>query len=226
MGVSYVKFCPQCQTTNNVETQACVKCGHKFRSQFQVPVSEKTVALSDVDLPPMGHEPGDMPRTPTITPRRRPRPLRRLALVILGITLIGTAVRFGGHAAMTKTAAPPPSPAPAASASFQPYEVVFKGDTQGYPAPLATQSPNDLQRYQPSGADENSVRLYNAGRIMLVYPGTTARVLQEGKDWQRVVLLDGSHRGENGYVHPQFVQRPGTAALPSTNLLPTTGITQ
>lgn len=221
MSVSYVKFCPQCQTTNNMDAAACVKCGHKFRTHFDPPVSEKTVAMTGGVLPqfPDGAD-AHIPAPPAPIPlRRRARPGRRMALTVVCLAL-AAALRFGGHVARSGDQAPVRRPVPPASApSFRPYDVAFRSDAQGLPAPLATQSPDDLGRYKADGADTASVGLYRAGRIVLVYPGTVARVVEEGANWRRVTLQSGSHRGASGYVASAAVLRPADASPDAGSLL-------
>ena len=207
MSVTYVKFCPHCQTTNGVDASACVKCGHKFRTQFQPPVSEKTVAMDSDSLPQIAREPGPAMPPPSAPARRPRRFVRKLVGLALCVCLGLAALRFGSHVARSVTVTPNVErPAP-----FQPYGVVFTSDAQGYPVPLATQSADDLQRYQPAGADPVSVGLYHAGRIVLVYPGTSGRVTEDGAGWRRVTLLSGAHQGASGFVAAASVQRPPDA---------------
>lgn len=219
LSVSYVKFCPQCKTTNNVDTTACVKCGHKFRTHFEAPVSEKTVAMTGDVLAQFapGAEAG-IPVPPPTPIRRRPRPGRRLAFAALCVVLAGAALRFGSHVARSGDPVPVRPPA-AQAAAFRPYDVVFHSDAQGLPVPLATQSPDDLGRYKPDGADTASVGLYRAGRIVLVYPGTLAQVIEENATWRHVTLQSGAHQGASGYVGAASVERPADAPQNPADLL-------
>lgn len=213
MSVSYVKFCPQCETTNSINAEACVKCGRKFHTQFQPPVSEKTVAMGINSLPQSARasEPA-MP--PPVAPARRPRRfVRKFALLALCAIVAFVALRFGAHVAQSVKPG-------AAGPAFQPYTVVFQSDTQGYPVPLATQSADDLLRYKPAGADSVSVGLYQAGRIVLVYPGTSAQVTEDGDGWRRVTLLDGQRKGLSGFVGGSSVQRTLNTAQNPAGALP------
>ncbi len=221
MSVSYVKFCPQCKTTNNVDTATCVKCGHKFRTHFEAPVSERTVAMTgDVLAQFAASAQSGIPAPPSAPARRRPRPGRRLAIAAIIVIAGGGALRIGSHGARSGDPSNTGSPAAITPTSaFRPYDVVFQSDSQGLPVPLATQSPDDLGRYKPDGADTASVGLYRAGRIVLVYPGTVAQVLEEGAAWRRVSLRSGAHQGASGYVGAASVQRPSESARSPVGLL-------
>ncbi|MDQ2687140.1 MAG: hypothetical protein M3Y28_04660 [Armatimonadota bacterium] len=219
MSVTYVKFCPQCKTTNPVDAPACVKCGRKFHTQFQPPVSEKTVAMDSASLPQIAREHGlAMPTPQPSAPARRPRRfVRKFIGLAVCAALAFAALHFGSHLARNAAVAPSVEH----TTAFQPYTVVFQSDAQGYPVPLATKSADDLLRYKPAGADPASVGLYHAGRIVLVYPGTSAQVTEEGAGWRRVTLQSGSRKGLSGFVGGSAVQRTlDTARNPGSALPP------
>ncbi len=235
MSVSYVKFCPRCQTTTSVETQTCVKCGHQFRTHFQPPVSEKTIAmtaaaLSQADTPPAeafprerhslngnGHRPAPA--------RRRLRP--RLLLVCL-VAILAAGALFGGlrlsHGRDRVAARKAPPEKTVAREQMPSQEVVIQGDAQGRPAALATQSPNDLERWQatasaatsdsPQASDNPAhVRLYLSGQIALLPPGTHVRALQGQGAIRRVQILDGPHQGATGYISSADIAQPTDLSL-------------
>lgn len=214
MSVTYVKFCPHCETTNGVDAPACVKCGHKFRTQFQPPVSERTIAMTGDVLPQLEPDSDSPPMPAPVRSRRRPRFLGKAIILGLCAVVAFGAMRFGSHVARSVTPnAGTASPSPS-------YSVVFRGDAQGYPVPLATQSADDLRLYKPDGADSVSVGLYHAGRIVLVYPGTSAKVTQEGTDWHRVTLLSGARQGMSGFVNVASVQKLPDPNQDPGNVLP------
>ena len=224
MSVSYVKFCPRCQTTTSVETPVCAKCGHQFRTQFDPPVSEKTIAMtSATPLPaaPQASRPqrNGYAQAPSGRPTapRRPRLRPRRLLMLLGAILAVTALYSGYHLAHGRDQVAPgdsamPQPA------FQPYEVVFKDAPQNQPAPLAPHDPRDLLRWQitakaatrnnaDSTDDPARVHLYLSGQIALISSGTQARVLQDQGEWPRVQILSGRHQGLTGYINRSDVNR-------------------
>lgn len=217
MSVTYVKFCPQCKTTNRVDAPACVKCGRKFHTQFQPPVSEKTVAMNSDSLPQVAREPDPVMPTTVASARRPRRFARKLVGLALCAALAFAALHFGSHLARPAAVAPGVE----RPTAFQPYDVIFQSDAQGYPVPLATQSADDLHRYKPAGADPASVGLYHAGRIVLVYPGTSAQVTEEGAGWRRVTLQSGPRKGISGFVGDSAIQRTlNTAQNPGSALPP------
>jgi hypothetical protein len=232
VGISYVKFCPQCKTTTAVETQVCIKCGHQFRTHFQVPESERTVAMTSADLPEgalsaAGTQAGFQPFPELPRPPRRRFPFRLLgfvtALALLGVLIASALAHWSlgaDHPRPLNSGMPPMAAMVAQAAGSGSYEVIFTAGAQGLPAALAPHSPQDLHDYKPAGDDPDSVHLYQSGRIMLVYPGTQARVVQEGDGWRRVVLLDGSHKGETGYVARDVVARASEIPTVPEDILP------
>lgn len=210
MGVSYVKFCPRCQTTTAVDSALCPNCGYQFRTHFQPPASEKTIAMTSV---PEGERPplGPSPLQETLSDRR---PILRPRLVLLGAIVLAL---FGLiYGALTRHSQ---QNAPVSRAAFQPYEVVIKSDSQGHPAPVATEAVADLQQWQATqppqtnsddpavGDDPARVHLYFSKRIVLIPPGTSGRVLLEQGPWRRVQILDGLYRGTTGFISQDLVSR-------------------
>jgi len=223
VSVTYVKFCPTCQTSTALDTAICAHCGHQFRSHLVAPVSEKTIAMTAPHAP-AGPQTGFPPVPPVSGPRVRvPRPL--LALVsglILVSLLIGVLVHHtaSGRQAVRDGAslmAAPDSP---------PFDAVFHPAPGEQMIPVATRKAGDLQRWlqlqqQASarnlGAGEKSdypetVHLYLSGRILLIESGTPARVLAERGAWRQVRILGGAHGGATGFALRQALLRPGKTA--------------
>lgn len=239
MSVSYVKFCPRCQTTTAVGTQVCVKCGHQFRTHFQPPVSERTIAMTsalhqrksdDAEGGPQEREQPQTSESLQAPPQPRFRP--RLLLICL-VTALAIGALFGGFrlsqghnhvASVANISEKNPGSASAATA-----DMIIRGDSSGRPAALAAQSPLDLQRWQETAAktSENPqasdspahVHLYLSGRIALISPGTTVRVLSGDGALRRVQILDGLHQGAVGYINSTDVGQPtGFSLIPAPGL--------
>lgn len=223
MGVSYVKFCPRCQTTTGVDVAICPNCGHRFRTHFQPPVSEKTVAMTSPFAPA-----GDYSQIPAEDAGRLPFRIPRIFLLAL-LLLTAAGITLGIKARHAQQAAPArPIITPSA---FQPYSVVFKGGGPDRSQPVATHSLDDLIHWenarsphsQNAASSEDSparVHLYLSGRILLADAGTAARVIQEQGKWRKIEILDGPHRGATGYVSQDAVTQPGAFALTPSAPLP------
>jgi hypothetical protein len=236
VAISYVKFCPRCQTTMSVESPVCAKCGHQFRTQFDPPVSEKTISMT-VAVPASqtnsvsGSARNGRHQISTgrseVLPRPRLRPRR---LLILLVTITAAAVLYGGWQLSHGRDRVEPVSKPKQQTTFSSYEVVFKGASQGQPEPLALHDPQDLRRWQMTSRtatsnDPNStddpvhVHLYLSGQIALILSGTHARVLQEGDQWQRVEISDGPHQGLIGYVERADIQRVDVSSSPPSSTI-------
>jgi hypothetical protein len=215
LGVSYVKFCPRCQTTTGVDSALCPNCGHQFRTHFQPPVSEKTIAMTSVS------EADRRDRTETESdasdrPLLRPRWILLIAIVLAILGLVyGVLTRHAHEADISEKRLPAPTQA------FRPYLVTVTG-TPGGTAPVATRSVTDLQQWDESQARPDKtgtstsedtpthVRLYTSGRILLLTTGTSARVLIEQGDWRRIQILSGPNTGKTGFISRNHVLRtPG-----------------
>jgi len=223
VSVTYVKFCPTCQTSTALDTAICAHCGHQFRSHLVAPVSEKTISMTAASVP-ASQQTGYQAMPPAQKPRVRvPRPL--LALVG-GLALVSLLI----GALVQHTAAPRQAVRDGASLmrvpDSPPYDAVFHPTPGQQMIPVATRRAGDLARWlqlqeqasaKPDGAGEKSdypetVHLYLSGRILLINPGTPARVLAEQGAWRQVRILGGAHGGATGYAPSQSLLRPGMAA--------------
>jgi hypothetical protein len=138
--------------------------------------------------------------------------------VILAVVILAAAaflIGFGTRHRQTAPAAVSPPPAVAASPSAASFTgiALIQGDSQGHPAPVATRSIADLQRWlaSPGNGSTDSparVRLYLSNRIMLVSPGAPARILGTHGEWRRIEVLDGLHRGATGYINARSLTAP------------------
>lgn len=223
MSVTYVKFCPICQTSTALDTALCAHCGHQFRSRLVAPLSEKTLAMTAENALPGSHSPVS-PALPAAKPRVRvPRPL--LALVS-GLVLLSLLVGMLVHHTVSSRRAVPDGASLMSVPDRPPYEAVFHSMPGQPMIPVATRKPGDLQRWLKlqQQADKSSaksgvqsdypetVRLYFSGRILLIASGTPARVLAENGPWRQVRILGGRHDGATGFAPRQSLLRPGIAA--------------
>lgn len=221
VSVTYVKFCPTCQTSTALDTAICAHCGHQFRSHLVAPISEKTLSMNALDMP-AGQQTGFLPRPPAAPKSRIPRPLLALVLGLALVSfLIGSLVH---HTASTRRAVRDGAslmPAPGSP----PYDAVFLPAPGQQMVPVATRRAGDLRRWlqlqRPVGAKDSgpnaksdypeTVHLYLSRRILLIASGTPARVLAEGGAWRQVRILGGAHSGAIGFAPRQTVLRPGKA---------------
>jgi hypothetical protein len=224
LSVSYVKFCPRCQATTSVETPVCAKCGHQFRTQFDPPVSEKTIAMTAATPSGVTPQASRSQRngyahkaTGRSAAFRRPRLRPRRLLILVG-TILAVAALYGGYQLAHGRDLVAPGDSVIVRPVFQPYEVVFKDAPQGQPSPLAPHDPRDLLRWQmtakpstPNNAnstdDPARVHLYLSGQIALISSGTQARVLQDQGEWPHVQILSGRHQGLTGYINRSDINR-------------------
>ncbi len=221
MSVTYVKFCPICQTSTALDTAICAHCGHQYRSHLTAPVSEKTIAMTAENAPSL---PAASATASAAQKRVRvPRPLLLLASGLALLVLVSA--MFIHHAVSSRR--PVPDGASLISVpDSPPYDAVFRS-LPGQPmVPVATRKAGDLQRWlqlqrqadiasAKTGRESDypeTVHLYFSGRILLIAPGTRARVLADHDTWRQVRILGGMHQGTTGYAPSQSVLRAGTAA--------------
>lgn len=229
VSISYVKFCPRCNTSTALETPVCVHCGHQFRSHLTAPVSEKTIAMTSLRPAADAGQTSYQAVQPRQAVRRRlPRPL--LALVagtlLVGV-LMGQAIDHLRHPERAEREGGSASTA----VGGPPYDIVFQSTPSQRMAPVATQTAADLGRWLElegkSGAGSaggspdqgdypETVRLYLSGRILLIAAGTHGRVLQETGDYRQVKITDGLHQGATGYAPTASLHRPGHAGTGSS----------
>ncbi len=222
VSVTYVKFCPTCQTSTALDTALCAHCGHQFRSHLVAPISEKTLAMT-AENAPSGPPPHVSPALSASKPRLRvPRPLLALAS---GLILLSLVVGMLVHHTVSTRRAVRDGASLMSVPDSPPYDAVFQS-VPGQPmTPVATRKPGDLQRWlklqqQAATASAKSgvqsdypetVRLYFSGRILLIASGTPARVLAENGPWRQVRILGGRHDGATGFAPWRSLRRPGSA---------------
>ncbi len=222
MSVTYVKFCPTCQTSTALDTAICAHCGHQFRSHLVAPISEKTIAMTPRGTP-AGFQ-ASVPSALGVSPGRVrvPRPLLLLvsSVALLGLLTETLVHHVVSHRPIVRDGAPlmfvPDRP---------PYDAVFHPVRGQQMIPVATRRTSDLQRWlelqQPPGTKNaasgaksdypETVHLYLSGRILLIASGTPARVLAERGAWRQVRILGGLHQGTTGYAPRESLLRPGVA---------------
>jgi len=223
VSVTYVKFCPICQTSTALDTAICAQCGHQYRSYLVAPISEKTIAMSAENAPP-GTQPHAPPAPFASKPRVRvPRPL---LLLVSGLALL---VALGGlliHHAVSSRRVVRDGASLVSVPDGPPYDAVFHSVPGQQMIPVATRTVSDLQRWlqlqqqadtknAPSGDQSDypeTVHLYTSRRILLIEPNTPARVLAERGPWRQVRILGGLHQGTTGYAPGESLLRPGMAA--------------
>jgi hypothetical protein len=221
LGVSYVKFCPRCQTTTGVDSALCPNCGHQFRTHFQPPISEKTIAMTSVSEADRQRNLDDLEADEADRPLFRPR-LILLAAVVLAILglVYGVLTRHAHEAGVSGEHLSAPTQA------FRPYPVTVTGVTGGA-APVATRSIADLKQWDasqtpPTKTGETTaedsplhVGLYTSRRILLVTAGTSARVLSEQGDWRRILILSGPNADKQGFISRDHLERtPAPSSQP------------
>lgn len=222
MSVTYVKFCPTCQTSTALDTAICAHCGHQYRSHLVAPVSEKTIAMTAESVPP-NIQANVPPVLSASKPRVRvPRPL---LLLIAGFALLVVTTGLLIHHTVSSRVPVKDGVSLMSVPDRPPYDAVFRS-LPGQPMiPVATRKAADLQRWlqlqrqaeiasSKSGEQSDypeTVHLYFSGRILLIASGTHARVLAEDGEWRQVRILGGLHQGTTVYAPGQSLARPGMA---------------
>ena len=153
-------------------------------------------------------------------PERKRKPL----WIIAGLMMIALAevVRYVGREAKEDRQQAQPVPSP--PAQQRPVLVEFKDDRsrpQGETVTLSSADPegvwvclmpimfNDMSVYVSQGQKENLRGMQSNLHADLVPNGTTATVLKGSVFGYHVELRDGQHSGQQVYVSPKFVHRPG-----------------
>jgi len=223
VSVTYVKFCPVCQTSTALDTAVCAHCDHQYRSHLVAPISEKTIAMTAENAPP------SLPaRVPSVPPASKPRVHvpRPLLVLVSGLALVAMLAGLFIHRLVSSRLAVRDGASLMSVPDSPPYDAVFQS-LPGQPmVPVATRKAGDLQRWmhlqrqaeiasatsgEPSDYPE-TVHLYFSRRILLIASGTHARVLAEHGSWRRVRILGGLHRGTTGYAPSQSLLRVGLSA--------------